>query len=175
MTDLWQRRFRLWPWWKKSVASGVTAAPPTAQEVAQKVTELIQLERGIAALYYYLPDDTLTSYAQTLCQRHRAQAFIDVGVNRELRTEEAMFEPWQAVSALWCSETWQADEILATFGYRIVEALRVQPEAWSVIVDARAQFYGLAAAKDDQQRYWLVLVVGQKGAGGGLETATAAR
>lgn len=175
MADLQRGRFRLWPWRRQSVTAKVTVTPPTVQEFADKMTELIQLERGIVALYYYLPDDTLASYAQTLCRRHQAQNLREAGADREVHTKEAIFELWQAVGALWCSEVWQLDEVLATFSYRIIEALRGQPEVWSVVVDPRAQFYGLAAAKDDQHRYWLVLVVGQKGPGGGIETATAAR
>jgi hypothetical protein len=153
----------------------VTPNPPTVQEFAEKITELVHLERGIAALYYYLPDDTLAAHAQMLCQQQQARHLTEAGVDREMHRKYAAFEEWQAVGALWCSEGWQPGELLATFGYRLIEALRPQHEAWSVIVDPRAQFYGLAGAKDDQGHYWLALVIGQKGTGGGLETATAAR
>lgn len=175
MAELWQRWFRLWPWREKSVTSEVTPTPPTVEEFSQKLTELIHLERGIVALYYYLPDDTLAAHAQTLCHQQQAQGRVEVGVDRDMRRQDGAFESWQAVSALWCSEEWQAGELLATFGLRIIEALRTQHEAWSVIVDPRAQFYGLATAKDDHDRYWLVLVIGQRGAGAGIDTATAAR
>jgi hypothetical protein len=175
MADLRPGRLRLWPWWEKSVTPRVAAAPPTVAEFSQKITELLQLERGIAALYYYLPDNTLAACAQTLCQRHQAQGLVEAGVERDLRHQDAVFESWQAVSGIWCSEVWQPGEILATFSYRTIEALRPQNEAWGVITDPRAQFYGVAAATDDQHRYWLVLVVGQKGSGGGIDTATAAR
>jgi hypothetical protein len=175
MADLQRGRFRLWPWRRRSGAAKPASTPPSAQEFADKLTELIQLERGITALYYYLPDASLAAYAQLLCRRQQDRGLDEAGVDRELRAKEAIFEPWQAVSALWCSEVWQPDEILATFGYRLIEALRVRNDLWSVVLDPRAQFYGLAAAKDDRHRYWLALVVGQKGAGGGRDTATAAR
>jgi hypothetical protein len=175
MADLRKRRFRLWPWRENAAVSEIMATPPTAPEFSQKITELIHLERGIAALYYYRPDETLASCAETLCQRVRAESRSAAGVDREVRNTEAAFESWQAVTAMWCSEVWQPGEILATFGYRMIEVLRSQNEIWGVIVDPRAQFYGLAVAPDDQQRYWLVLVVGQKGPGGGIDTATAAR
>ena len=175
MADLQQGRFRLWPWRQKSATSPVATVPPTVPEFAQKITELVQLERGIVALYYYLPDNTLAAYAQRLCQQHHAQRLLEAGVDHDLRHKDAAFESWQAVSGIWYSAVWQPGEILATFGYRIIEALRPQHEVWSVIVDPRAQFYGVAAATDDQHRYWLELVVGQKGAGGGIDTATAAR
>jgi hypothetical protein len=175
MADLRQRKFRLWPWRQRTVASNKPVAPPTAQELAEKLTELVHVERGVAALYYYLPDEALANLAQTLCQAHQSQSIIEQDVDRELRAKDATLQSWRAVSAIWRSDLWQPDEILATFGWRIIEALRAQNEVWSVIVDPRATFFGLATAKDDDQRYWFVLVTGERGQEVGGESVTAAR
>jgi hypothetical protein len=175
MADSRQRRFQLWPWRQHTATVPPTTTPPTAQELSEKLTELVHVERGVAALYYYLPDETLANVAQTLCQSYQAANIIDQGVERDLRAKAAALEPWRAVSAIWHSAAWQPAEILATFGFRIIEALRAQQEMWSVVVDPRAQFFGLAATKDETHRYWLVLVTGQKGQEMGSDTATAAR
>jgi hypothetical protein len=150
-------------------------APPTAQELAEKLTELVNLERGVAALYYYLPDEALANLAQTLCQTHQSRHIFDQGVDRELRARDATLQSWRAVSAIWRSDIWQADELLATFGWRIIEALRAQNEVWSVVADPRAKFFGLATAKDEHQRYWFALVSGERGQEIGDESVTAAR
>ena len=175
MADLRQRTFRLWPWRQRTAASNMPVAPPTAQELAAKLTELVNLERGVAALYYSLPDEALANLAQTLCQAHQARKIFEPGVDREWRASDATLRSWRAVSAIWRSDIWQADELLATFGWRIIEALRAQIEVWSVVVDPRAKFFGLATAKDDNQRYWFVLVTGERGQEVGDESATAAR
>jgi hypothetical protein len=159
----------------KATGPAVAAVPPTAPDFAAKMSELVQLERGIATLYYYLPDDTLARYAQMRCRALQAQQSLDPGLDRQLHAKEPAFEGWSAVSAAWCSAVWQPDELLPTFGFRVLDVLRAQSDLWSVVVDPRAQFFGLAADKDDRHRYWMVLVVGQKGAGAGIATATAAR
>ena len=66
---------------------------------------------------------------------------------------------WRAVSAIWRSDIWQSDELLATFGWRIIEALRAQNEVWSVVVDPRAKFFALATATDDNRRYWFMVLL----------------
>ena len=175
MADTRQRRFWLWPWRAKTVAGKAPVLPPSAQELSEKLTELLHFERGITALYYYLPDETLMGHAQTICQAHQAQTVLEQGVDRELHAKDAALESWTAVSAIWRSDVWQPGEVLATFGFRIIEALRAENETWSVVVDPRAKFFGLAIAKDEHHRYWLVLVTGQKGQDEGAESATAAR
>src|SRR5919198_5482506 len=110
MADLRPRKFRLWPWRQRTGASNTPVAPPTAQELAEKLTELVHLERGVAALYYYLPDEALANLAQTLCQAHQSQNIAEQGVDRELRTKDATLQSWRAVSTIWRSDLWQADE-----------------------------------------------------------------
>ncbi len=175
MADAGRRRFRLWPWRAKTVAPKAPASPPSAQELSEKLTELVHFERGIATLYYYLPDETLAKLAQTICQTHQSQNVLEQGVDRELRGKDAALESWTAVGAIWRSDVWHPGDILATFGFRIIEALRVEQELWSMVVDPRAKSFGLATAKDAQHRYWLVLATGQKGQEQGGEIATAAR
>jgi hypothetical protein len=175
MADSRQRRFQLWPWRQHTATMPPTTAPPTAEQLSQKLTELVHFERGVAALYYYLPDETLANVAQTLCRSYQAANTLDQGVERDLRAKDPALEPWRAVSAIWHSAVWDPAEILATFGFRIIEALRSQHEIWSVVVDPRAQFFGLAVTKDETHRYWLVLVTGQKGQEMGSDSATAAR
>jgi hypothetical protein len=175
MADLSQRRFRLWPWKRANPVAPVPVVQPTAQELAAKLTELVHFERGVAALYYYLPDDSLAHLAQRLCQTHESQRVVQQGVDRELRVKEAAFESWHAVSAIWWSAVWQPEEILATFGFRMIETLRAQNDLWSIVVDARAQCFGLAVTNDETHRYWCALVIGQKGQEMGGDSATAAR
>jgi hypothetical protein len=175
MADPQQRRFRLWPWRQKAATVTATVSSPTAQEVAEKLTELVQFERGVVALYYYLGDETLAILAQSLCQSRQTANLLDRGVDRDLQAKEASLASWATVGAIWHSAVWQSGEILPTFGFRIIEALRAQHDVWSVVVDPRAQFFGLAATKDETQRYWCVLVIGQKGQAMGGDTATAAR
>jgi hypothetical protein len=175
MPDPRRRRFRVWPWQRQPVAVATITAPPAVQAVTEKLIELVHFERGIGALYYYLPDESLTSIAQELCQSRRAANSIEGGVDREMRTQIPMPAAWTAVSVIWHSEVWQPDEMLATFGFRFIEALRAQSELWSVVVDPRAQFFGLAVTTDETHRYWLVLAAGQKGQDMGDGTATAAR
>jgi hypothetical protein len=175
MADLRSRKFRLWPWRQRTAASKTSVAPPTAQELAEKLTELIHLERGVAALYYYLPDEPLANLARRLCQAHQSQNILEQGVDRELRSNDATLQSWRAVSGIWGSDIWQSDELLATFGWRLIEALRAQNEMWSVVVDPRAKFFGLATATDDNRRYWFVLVTGEGGQEVGDESVTAAR
>jgi hypothetical protein len=175
MADPRQRRFQLWPWRRRTATGTTTATPPTAQELAEKLAELVQFERGVAALYYYLPDDSLATLAQDLCQSRRAANMMEQGFDRDLRAKDAALEAWRGVSAIWLSEVWQPGEILATFGFRLIEALRPENDLWSVVVDPRAQCFGLAATTDEAHRYWLVLVIGQKGQEMDAGTATAAR
>jgi hypothetical protein len=175
MADSRQWRFRLWPWRQQTASVAEIISPPTAEEVAEKLTELVQFERGVVALYYYLRDETLATLAQSLCQSHQTSNRCEPGVDRDLRTLEAAPESWRAVSAISHSEVWQPGEILPTFGFRVIEALRAQPELWSLVVDPRAQCFGLAATKDETHRYWFVLVIGQKGQEMGSDTTTAAR
>ena len=175
MADPRQRRFRLWPWREKTATVIATIAPPTAQELAEKLSELVQFERGVVALYYYLRDEALASLAQSLCRSYQTANILEQRVDRDLRAKDASLESWRAVSAIWHSDGWQPGEILATFGFRIIETLRGQPELWSVVVDPRAQCFGLAATKDETHRYWCVMVIGQKGQETGGDTATAAR
>jgi hypothetical protein len=175
MADPRRRRFLLWPWRQKAATVTPTTAPPSAQDLAEKLSALVQFERGVVALYYYLPDESLARVAQTLCQSRQAANLLEQGVDHNLQAKDAMLESWSAVSVLWQSQVWQPGEILATFGVRTIEALRAESEVWSVVVDPRAQCFGLATAKDEGQRYWVVLVVGQKGQAMGGDTATAAR
>jgi hypothetical protein len=175
MADSRQRRFRLWPWGQQTATATMTTVPSSAQELAEKLTELVHFERGAAALYYYLPDETLSTLAQTRCQSNQTASLLDQGVEQDLRAKDVTLAPWSAVSAIWHSTIWQPVEILATFGFRIIEALRARPEMWNVVVDPRAQFFGLAVTKNEEHRYWCVLVIGQKGQDMGSDTATAAR
>jgi hypothetical protein len=170
-----QRSFRLWPWRHQTATDTATSAPPTAEELTEKLIELVHFERGVAALYYYLPEATLAALAQRLCQSHQATNTLDQGVEHDLLPDDVASEAWQAVHAIWHRTTWQPAEILATFGFRIIEAWRAQPELWNVVVDPRAQFFGLAVTKDEQHRYWSTLVIGQKGQETGSDTAPAAR
>lgn len=175
MADSQRRGFRLWPRRRKAGVSPAAVAPPSAQELTEKMTELVHFERGIVALYYLLPDDILSRHAEALCQTHQVQDALEQGSDRELRTKQAELASWTAASAAWRSDVWQPGEILATFGFRMIEGLRAQPEVWSVIVDPQAQFFGLAAAKSGEHRFWFVLVTGRKSEGTGAESATAAR
>lgn len=175
MADARQRRFRFWPRRQRAVISEALVDPPAAQELAEKLQELMQFERGIVALYYYLADETLAKLAQTLCQAHQSHTVVEPGVERDLHTKEAALASWTAVGAVWRSDVWQPGEILATFGFRMIEALRAQPEVWSVIVDPQAKFFGLATAKDEEHRYWMVITTGQKTPGVEVGSATAAR
>jgi hypothetical protein len=99
----------------------------------------------------------------------------DPGLNREARMQDATPEAWTAISAIWHSEVWQPGELLATFGFRLIEALRAEAELWSVLADPRAQFFGLAVTTDEAQRYWWVLVIAQKGQEMDGSATTAAR
>ena len=175
MAQLRQRSFRLWPWRRQTATDTATSAPPPAQELTEKLTELVHFERGVAALYYYLPDTTLATLAHRLCQSHQATDTPAQGVEHDLRAEAAASGDWHVVRAIWQGTTWQPAEILATFGFRIIEAWRAEPELWNVVVDPRAQFFGLAVTRDEQHRYWSALVIGQKGQEMGSDTATAAR
>jgi hypothetical protein len=100
---------------------------------------------------------------------------VQHGSDRELHVKEAALGSWRAVNAIWWSAVWQPEEILATFGFRMIEALRAQHELWNVVVDPRAQFFGLAVTSNDRQCYWFTLVTGQRGQETGGDTATAAR
>jgi hypothetical protein len=175
MPDPQQWRFRLWPWRQQTAAVRTETTVPSVQELAEKFTELVQFERGVAALYYYLPDESLAACAQDLCQSRQATNALDSGVDLDLRPKDGRLESWRAVSAIWHSEVWQPGEILATFGFRLIETLRAESELWSVVVDPRAQFFGLAVTTDESHRYWSVLVIGQKGQEMDGGTATAAR
>jgi hypothetical protein len=175
MADLPRRLFRLWPWKRANAVEKVPVEPPTAEELATKITELVHFERGVAALYYYLPDETLTDLARRLCQTYELQHVVQHGSDRELHVKEAAFESWRAVHAIWWSAVWHPEEILATFGFRMIEVLRAQHELWNIVVDPRAQFFGMAVTRNDQQCYWFTLVTGQRGQEAGGETATAAR
>jgi hypothetical protein len=170
-----QRGFRLWPWRHQTTTDTASPAPPTTQELTEKLTELVHFERGVAALYYYLPDATLGTLAQRLCQSHQAATSLEQGAEHDLQTKDPTLGAWHAVGAIWHSTTWQPAEILATFGFRIIEAWRARHDLWSVVVDPRAQFFGLAVTRDEQYRYWSALVIGQKGQDVGSGTATAAR
>ena len=173
MADPRRRRFRLWPSAAATATGTTVATPPSAQELAAKLIELVHFERGVAALYYYRPDESLAAIAQDLCHARRAANIFEQGVDRDVRARDARLEAWRAVSAIWHSEVWQPAEILATFGFRIIEALRAGSEVWSVIGDPRAQFFGLAVTADETHRYWMALVTGQKGEemGGSIDTA----
>jgi hypothetical protein len=175
MVDPRQRRFRLWPWQRQTATGTTLTTPPSALELADKLIELMHFERGVAALYYYLPDESLATLAQNLCQSRRAAHLLEQGADRDFRAKDATLEAWTAIGAIWHSEVWQPGEILATFGFRLIEALRAESALWTVVVDPRAQFFGLAVATDETQRYWLALVAGQKGQEMDGGTATAAR
>jgi hypothetical protein len=175
MADPRQRRFQLWPWRRQTATGTTTATSATAQELTEKLTELVQFERGVAALYYYLPDEALATLAQDLCQSRRTANMMEQGFDRDLRAKEVALEAWGGVSAIWLSAVWQPGEILATFGFHLIEVLRAENDLWSVVVDPRAQFFGLAVTTDEAHRYWLVLVTGQKGQEMDGGTATAAR
>jgi hypothetical protein len=175
MTDRRHRKFRLWPWRRQTATTTMLNTPPSAPELTAKLIELMHLERGVAALYYYLPDASLGSLAQSLCESRRGANVPNQGVDRDLRARDPTLEGWTAISAIWHSTVWQPGEILATFGFRLIEALRDESELWSVVVDPRAQFFGLAVSTDETQRYWWVLVAGQKGQETDVSTATAAR
>jgi hypothetical protein len=136
----------------------------------------VHFERGVGALYYYLPDESLTAIAQDLCRSRRLANILEGGVDRDIiRAQLPALGAWTAVGAIWYCAVWQPDEILATFGFRLIEALRAENELWSVVVDPRAQFFGVAVTTDETHRYWLVLVTGQKGQERGDSSATAAR
>jgi hypothetical protein len=175
MADLQQRSFRLWPWKRTRPLTQAPVLPPTAQALAAKLSELVHFERGVAALYYYLPDDALAHRAHHLCQTHASQHVVPQGIDRELHVKEAALGSWRAVSAIWWNAVWQPEEILATFGFRLIEMLRAQPDLWSIVVDPRAQFFGLAVTKDEQHRYCCALVTGERGQEMGGDAATAAR
>ena len=175
MTDPRQRKFRLWPWRRQTATTTTLTNPPAAPELAQKLIELVHFERGVAALYYYLPDESLAALARDLCEARRGAGVLGQGIDREWRAKDATLEAWRAISAVWQSTAWQPGEILATLGCRLIEALRAETELWSVLVDPRAQFFGSAVTTDETHRYWWVLVVGQKGQEMGGGTTTAAR
>jgi hypothetical protein len=175
MADLQQRRFRLWPWKRANRGTKAPVVPPTTHALAEKLTELVHFERGVAALYYYLPDDALTHLAHRLCQAHESQNVVQQGGDRELHVKEVALASWRAVSAIWWSAVWQPEEILATFGFRMIELLRAQNDLWSIVVDPRAQCFGLAVANNETHHYWCVLVIGQRGQDMGSDAATAAR
>ena len=175
MADPRRRRFRLWPWRQQTAATPMITAPPSVQELTEKLTELVHFERGVDALYYYLPDESLAAIARELCHTRRATNVTEWGVDREMRAREETREAWRAVSAIWYSAVWQPGEILATFSFRLIEALRAESELWSVIVDPRAQFFGLAVTADETHRCWVVLVTGQKGQEMGGSATTTAR
>ena len=175
MADGPREGFRLWPRRKERVTPRAPSSPPSTQALSEKLTELVHFERGIATLYYFLPDGTLAKLAQTLCQAFPSQNLPEQGIERDVRAKDTTLESWSAVSAVWSRAAWQPGEILPTFGFRIIEALRAQPEVWNVIVDPRAKFFGLAAANDEDHRYWFVLVTGERERGQAGEGATAAR
>jgi hypothetical protein len=174
MTDSQDRRFRLWPW-RQTARTIADPAAPTASELAAKLIELVHFERGVAALYYYLPDESLATLAQDLCEAHRRANVTEHGIDRELHSKDTRLQAWTAVSAIWHSIVWQPGEILATFGFRLIETLRAETELWSIVVDPRAQFFGTAVTTDETHRYWWVLAAGQKGQELDSGAATAAR
>jgi hypothetical protein len=175
MADPRQRRFRLWPWRQQTATATTITIPPSTAELAEKLIELVHFERGVAALYYYLPDASLAALAQNLCQCQRAANILAPGIDRDLGSKDATLEAWKAVNAIWHSEIWQPSDILATFGFRLIEALRAESELWTVVVDPQAQFFGLAVTTDETHRYWMALVTGQKGQEMSGSTTTAAR
>jgi hypothetical protein len=175
MADPRRRRFRLWPWRQQTAAVTTIITPPSASELAQKLIELVHFERGVAALYYYLPDESLAKLAQGLCESHRAANQLEQGVDHDIHARDATLEGWRAVSAIWYSDVWQPGEILPTFGFRLIEALRAESKLWTVVGDSRAQFFGLAVTTDETHRYWVVLVTGQKGQEMGGSTTSTAR
>jgi hypothetical protein len=175
MTDPRQRRFRLWPWRQQTATAPTITTLPSATELAEKLIELVHFERGVAALYYYLPDESLATLAQNLCQSHQAANILTQGIDRDVGAKDATLDAWRAVNAIWHSAIWQPGDILATFGFRLIETLRTENELWTVIIDPRAQFFGLAATTDDTHRYWMALVTGQKDQEMGSDTTAAAR
>jgi hypothetical protein len=175
MADPRQEKYRLWPWRRQTATATTITTPPSQAELAEKLIELVHFERGVAALYYYLPDEALTRLAQNLCQSRRAANILVPGIDRDLGSKDATLEAWGAINAMWYSASWQPGDILATFGFRLIEALRAENELWSVVVDPQAQFFGLAVTADEGQRYWMALVTGQKGRQMDGSTATAAR
>jgi hypothetical protein len=175
MADPQQRRFRLWPWRQQTATAPTLTTPPSAPELAEKLIELVHFERGVAALYYYLPDESLAILAQNLCQSHRASKILTQGIDRDVGAKDTTLDAWTAVNAIWHSAVWQPGDILATFGFRLIEALRTESELWAVVVDPRAQFFGLAVTTDDTRRYWVALVMGQKGQEMGSSADAAAR
>jgi hypothetical protein len=174
MADPQQRRSRLWPWRQQPATAPTTSGLPSASELTEKLSELVHFERGVAALYYYRLDESLVTLAQNLCQSRRAANTLSRGVDRDLGAKEATLDAWRAVNAIWHCEAWQPGDILATFGFRVIESLRAESEIWSVVVDPQAQFFGLAVTTDETQRYWMALVTGQRGQQMG-GTVTAAR
>jgi hypothetical protein len=175
MDDRGQRRFRLWPWRQQTARPTPLITPPSAAELTDKLIELMHFERGVAALYYYLPDASLTTLALNLCASRRGANVLEQGIDRDLHATDSTLEAWRGISAIWQSAVWQPGEILPTFGFRLIETLRAESELWSVMVDPRAQFFGLAVTTDETQRYWWVLVTGQKGQEMDGGSATAAR
>ena len=175
MAEPRQRRFRLWPWRQQTATAATITTPPSASELAEKLIELMHFERGVAALYYYLPDESLATLAQNLCQSHRAANVLAQGIDRDLGTKDTTLTTWKAVNAIWHSDVWQLGDILATFGFRFIDALRTESALWTVVVDPRAQFFGLAVTADEAHRYWVALVTGQKDQEMGGSNATAAR
>ena len=63
MADPRPQRFGLWPWRQQPPVEGTRTIPPAVQEVTEKLIELVHFERGIGALYYYLPDESLAAIA----------------------------------------------------------------------------------------------------------------
>ena len=128
MTDPRHRTFRLWPWRRQSATTTTITTPPAAPELATKLIELMHFERWVAALHYYLPDESLAVLApQNLCCHPAvAHTSLDHGIDRELRTKDATLAAWRTVTAIWHSTIWQPGEILPTFGFRLIEALRAE-------------------------------------------------
>ena len=175
MTGPRQEKFRLWPWRRQAATATTITIPPSTAELAGKLIELVHFERGVAALYYYLPDEALATLAQNLCQSRRAANILVPGIDRDLGSKDATLGAWRAVNAIWHSEVWQPGDILSTFGFRVIESLRADSELWSAVVDPQAQFFGLAVTTDETQRYWLALVTGQKGQQVGENIVASAR
>jgi hypothetical protein len=175
MADPRRRGLRWWPWrWQKSTTPTSTTAL-SGQEVAEKLIELVHFERGAAALYYYRPDTSLAALAQNLNQSHRTANMLEPGVDRDIGARLATPAVWTSVSAVWQSAVWQPGEILVTFSTRLIDLWRADDALWSVVVDPRAQFFGSAVTADETQRYWWVLVTGQKGLDSPSGSETAAR
>src|SRR5918995_5938718 len=157
MTAPRPQKFRLWPWRHQTATTTTITTPPAAPELAAKLIELMHFERGVAALYYYLPDESLATLAQDLCKSRRAANILVPGIDRDLGSKDATLGAWRAVNAIWHSEVWQPGDILSTFGFRVIESLRADSELWSAVVDPQAQFFGLAVTTDETQRYWLAV------------------